>query len=855
MAETTQASSKEAQQLGRQLRKVLELEASLGYKDRAVVGGLDKFLERWASQALQTLPHPMVRSNLQRLGVASPLYSTKSLVEREGWIKDAIRVASLLDPEGETAAPSQKKSPNVPADFGKTTSLKAPPARRPRASAQRPFLGTGQGLSTPLAQIASIDTRTKNRLAKLGLETIRDLLYYFPRRHIDFTNSQPIRDLEPGSDQTVTGSLFEAREIRMGRRMKACEAVVGDETGTVRAVWFNQPYLAKTLRGQEAIALSGRVTIFRGRKVFENPEWELLGGGDQVHTGGLIPIYPLTEGITSRRLRVLTRRSIDATVKELVDFQPPDLRQRLKLKPLEEAVADAHFPRDHTSKESSRKRLAFDELLLIQIGVLERKRSWKQELPGHPLTTDGELIERFLSSLDFSLTSAQRKSLDHVITDLARSEPMTRLLQGDVGSGKTVVALAALLIAAANGQQSAFMAPTEILAEQHFRTIQNIFGKVVGMFGEFTTPGQSPEILPAELDYMSHPVTFALLTGSTTRKRKQEILELLAAGKIDVLVGTHALIQKEVGFASLGLVIVDEQHRFGVMQRAELRQKGYNPHLLVMTATPIPRSLSLTVFGDLDVSTIDEMPAGRLPIQTKWVEGGRREVAYEFVRREAAKGRQAFIIYPLIEESEKLEAAAAEQEYARLAHDVFPELSLGLLHGRLSSTEKDRAMRQFRDGSLDILVSTAVVEVGIDVPNATTMIVDSADRFGLSQLHQFRGRVGRGEHQSYCVLISETVNEDGRERLRIMEETNDGFALAEEDLRLRGPGEFFGTKQSGIPDLRMARLSDIAMIELAREEARAITDNDPLLAAHEHTALREAVRAWWRGREAAHGEA
>ena len=439
--------------------------------------------------------------------------------------------------------------------------------------------------------------------------------------------------------------------------------------------------------------------------------------------------------------------------------------------------------------------------------------------------------------------------------DLARSVPMTRLLQGDVGSGKTVVALAALLTAAANRQQSAFMAPTEILAEQHFATVRKLFGRVIGMFGEVAAPGQAAEILRAELPYMDRPITFGLLTGGATRKRKQEILNMTASGEIDVLIGTHALIQKEVAFASLGLVIVDEQHRFGVMQRAELRQKGYNPHLLVMTATPIPRSLSLTVFGDLDVSTIDEMPPGRLPIKTKWVEMERRDTAYAFIRREIEQGRQAFMIYPLIEESEKLEAAAAEQEYERLTRDVFADLQLGLLHGRLSSADKDRVMRRFRDAEIDILLSTAVVEVGIDVPNATVMVIESADRFGLSQLHQFRGRVGRGEHQSYCILISETEGEEARERLRVMEETVDGFALAEEDLRLRGPGEFFGTKQAGIPDLRMARLSDVAMIELAREEARAITEGDPHLEAPEHRALGEATRRWWRGREAAHGEA
>ena len=796
-----------------------------------------------------------MRANLQRLGVASPLYATKSPAEREGWIGDALRIAALLDPEGEpppSKPPAPRAAPAPPKPKGRPT----PPAPRTAARRSAQFLRPGQGLATPLTEIGAIDARTLKRLAKLNLETVEDLLFHFPRRHLDFTGAHPIGELTPGLDRTVAGDVIEAKETRMGRggRMRACEAVIGDATGWVRAVWFNQSYLAKTLRGSK-IALSGRVSNFRGRIVFENPEWEIIGGGEQVHTGGLIPIYALTEGITSRRLRTLIRRALDEAGGALVDFLPPELRRRLKLGPLAEAVAAAHFPPDQQAKQMARRRLAFDELLLIQIGVLQRKRSWQRELPGRPLLTDRAVIDGFLASLGFEPTAAQRKALGHVTDDLARSVPMTRLLQGDVGSGKTVVALAALLTAAANRQQSAFMAPTEILAEQHFATVRKLFGRVIGMFGEVAAPGQAAEILRAELPYMDRPITFGLLTGGATRKRKQEILNMTASGEIDVLIGTHALIQKEVAFAGLGLVIVDEQHRFGVMQRAELRQKGYNPHLLVMTATPIPRSLSLTVFGDLDVSTIDEMPPGRLPIKTKWVEMERRDTAYAFIRREIEQGRQAFMIYPLIEESEKLEAAAAEQEYERLTRDVFADLQLGLLHGRLSSAEKDRVMRRFRDAEIDILLSTAVVEVGIDVPNATVMVIESADRFGLSQLHQFRGRVGRGEHQSYCILISETEGEEARERLRVMEETVDGFALAEEDLRLRGPGEFFGTKQAGIPDLRMARLSDVAMIELAREEARAITERDPHLEAPEHRALGEATRRWWRGREAAHGEA
>ena len=515
--------------------------------------------------------------------------------------------------------------------------------------------------------------------------------------------------------------------------------------------------------------------------------------------------------------------------------------------PIREAVAQAHFPDSDADKARARRRLAFDELFLIQLGVLERKREWKESAPGHPLRADPAFLDTVLAKLPFELTPAQRRSMDEIVADLARSSPMSRLLQGEVGSGKTAVALIAMLVAAANRRQVAFMVPTEILAEQHFRTLERILGDLALL-------GYAPDILAVDLG-LPHPVRTALLTGGLSRKRKQEIQELIAEGEIDIVIGTHALFQKEVEFASLGLVIVDEQHRFGVMQRSELRQKGYNPHLLVMTATPIPRSLSLTLYGDLDLSIIDELPAGRQTIRTRWLEGECRETAYEFVRRQVAEGRQAFAIYPLIEESEKLEAAAAQQEHERLSRDVFPDLRLGLLHGRMKAAEKDRVMRRFQSGDLDVLVSTAVVEVGIDVPNATVMMIESAERFGLAQLHQFRGRVGRGEHQSYCMLISDSHSEEARERLRTMEEVHDGFRLAEEDLRLRGPGEFFGTRQSGLPDLRMARLSDTALLELARDQATEVFDEDPKLEATEHQALAEAVARSWAHRELAPGEA
>ncbi len=448
------------------------------------------------------------------------------------------------------------------------------------------------------------------------------------------------------------------------------------------------------------------------------------------------------------------------------------------------------------------------------------------------------MLDAFLKSLPFELTAAQQKVLKELLADLEKPQPMSRLLQGEVGSGKTVVAMAALLMAVANGYQGAFMAPTEILAEQHFTTIRRLLSGVGHQ-------EEGEDYLCSYSGVLSHPLTVALLIGDINQARKQELQQRIASGEIDIIIGTHALIQKGVEFNRLGLAVVDEQHRFGVTQRSALRQKGFSPHVLVMTATPIPRTLALTLYGDLDLSVIDQLPPGRQAVKTKWLKPGQRDSAYAFIRRQVASGRQVFIICPLVEESEVIQARAAIAEYQRLSEEVFSELRLGLLHGRMAADEKDKVMRRFRSGELDILVSTPVVEVGIDVPNATVMLIESADRFGLSQLHQFRGRVGRGTEQSYCMLLAQNPSEIGRERLDLIEKIQDGFELAEEDLKLRGPGEFFGTRQSGLPDLRMAKLSDIALLELARSEAIRLFEIDPSLEKTEHHLLsKELARVW-----------
>jgi ATP-dependent DNA helicase RecG len=529
---------------------------------------------------------------------------------------------------------------------------------------------------------------------------------------------------------------------------------------------------------------------------------------------------------------------VDLWANRIPDFLPIDVKEHCQLIALPQAITQAHYPDNIDLKDKARVRLAFDELFLLQLGVLSKKRDWQESQPGVPINIDQKILDCFLQSLPFKLTVAQQKVLTEILGDMQKSQAMSRLLQGEVGSGKTVVATAALLTAVADGYQTALMAPTEILAEQHFATIHKLLSAV----GCMETEGNH---LYAYSGILSGPLTIALLIGAMTAKNKREIHQLIINGEIDIIIGTHAIIQKDVEFKKLGFVVVDEQHRFGVAQRAILRQKGTNPHVLAMTATPIPRTLALTIYGDLDLSIIDELPPGRQLIKTKWLRPNQRDSAYNFIRKEIAGGHQAFIICPLIEESETIQARAAVAEYEHLSREVFPNLRMGLLHGRMAAKDKEKVMQQFHEKELDILVSTPVIEVGIDVPNATVMMVESADRFGLSQLHQFRGRVGRGPAQSYCILLSQNPSEVGQERLSVIETVHNGFRLAEEDLRLRGPGEFFGTRQSGLPDLRMAKLSDVALLELARNEAERLFAKDRHLTNPEHAPLvKELARVW-----------
>jgi ATP-dependent DNA helicase RecG len=816
------------------LRNVLELECQKGYTDKAVIGGLDKYLYKQAGRIKQSINDPQLLTVFDELNLANSNYGSYGMDERKRWITN---VFSWLDKLEKTA--NQKSSQETGVSSQKVVV-------EPRQKQE-------EGLDSPITVIKGITPSVANRFSKLNVRAVRELLYFFPRRYVDYSRRKPISELIEGEEQTIIGIIWQAKVATLGNR-RGTEAIVGDETGNIRAVWFNQPYLAKSFRTNARIVISGTVGLFKGHKVFESPEWELLGDKELIHTGRLVPVYPLTQGLYPRQVRKWTKETVDGYARQLSDFLPSEIKTRCQLLDLPAAIAQIHYPDDQTMAARARGRLAFDELFLLQLGVLARKRDWKEGQPSNAFHIDQEVISRFLHCLPFTLTQAQERVLQEILTDLKQAKAMSRLLQGEVGSGKTVIATLALLIAAANGYQGALMAPTEVLAEQHYTNICGYLSQIstqqVGSELDEGTIRRYTAEHPSHECSVPKPLTIALLTGSLSSAEKERLHGKIKQGKVDIVVGTHALIQKEVEFNKLGLAVIDEQHRFGVLQRTALRQKGFNPHVLVMTATPIPRTMALTLYGDLDLSVIDELPPGRQVVKTKCLEPQYREKAYSFLHRQVSNGRQAFIICPLVEESEVLEAKAATTEHERLSREVFPDLKLGLLHGQMPGNEKEEVMRHFRAGELDILVSTSVVEVGIDVPRASVMMVEGAERFGLSQLHQFRGRVGRDKEQGYCLLIPEKLSPEARERLRLMEKVHDGFALAEKDLELRGPGEFFGTHQSGLPDLKLAKLTDLHSLELARREAISLFQSDPGLKKAEHQLLRQQLsQVWSKGAE------
>ena len=699
------------------------------------------------------------------------------------------------------------------------------PVRVPRAGA-RPG-GGAAGLDTPLQFVKGVGPHIAKLFEKLELRTVQDLLLHLPSRHEDRTRLTPLRTVLPGEARTCAGTIAGVSPPPRGRPRVPLYVTLRDASGFLRAKWFNQPYLERTFKRGQRLIVYGKVEPPRGGSgalEMAVKDYEVVENADDepLHTGRLVPVYPSTAGLSHRRLRRIMKQLVDGFADRVPETLPDGLRTRRGLEPLGRALRAGHFPDAEAERAAARRRLVFDDFFLLELGLaIRRHREGRQ--PGLAINPKGLLAKRLRESLPYALTRAQERVWQEIRADMAQPHPMNRLLQGDVGSGKTVVAALAILTAIEAGFQTALMAPTEILAEQHARTL----GALLGPVG----------------------VRVALLTNATRGRERQGLLAAVAAGELRCVVGTHALVQEGVGFQRLGLAVVDEQHRFGVIQRATLRSKGESPDVLVMTATPIPRTLALTLYGDLDVSVIDEMPPGRRPVRTFVRTERERPRIYAFLRDEVQAGRQGYVVYPLVEESEATDLRAATEMAERLGREVFPDFGVGLLHGRMSGLEKDRVMEEFRAGAIHLLVSTTVVEVGIDVPNASVMLVEHAERFGLSQLHQLRGRVGRGPWKSYCILMSRAASEDAQRRLDAIAETADGFRIAEVDLSLRGPGDFFGTRQSGLPEFRVADLlRDAACLEEARQEAFALVAGDPHLLRPEHRALRAALLARWRGK-------
>lgn len=822
----------------KRLERVLQLESQQGFQNKAVVGGIRQFATYWVSQAREEALDEVDRALVEQVaevlaeynrlpGTEARTQAITNLLKQLKLRQERIRELGHLpaQPSGPSAPAAQQRRAEPARKVQVETPSSPPqqaPAPVPEPASQQP---DPEGLQQPVTAIKGVGPKLAEYLERLGATTIQELLYLFPRRYDDYTLLKPINRLQYGETVTVIGTVWETRAQRMRNRQTMVRSIISDGTGTIQATWFNQPWLADKLKPNLQIVLSGTVDQFLGRLVFQNPEWEPLAL-EPLRTRRIVPVYPLTQGLTSYKLRDIMKAAVAEWSRRVPDPLPEPVRRRRDLFNLSQALQQIHFPDSQEALGRARQRLVFDELFLLQMGMMRQRRDWQAQ-PGMPLVMDEERLAQFIDTLPFALTGAQQRVIDEMAADMADGVPMNRLLQGDVGSGKTVVAAAAMLITVTAGAQAALMAPTEILAEQHYQSLNSML---------------------AELD-----IKVRLLTGSTTTADKETIYSELASGEAQVVVGTHALIQEGVQFKWLGLAVIDEQHRFGVDQRAALRDKGplagdakINPHLLVMSATPIPRTLALSMYSDLDLSILDEMPPGRQEIKTRWLHPRERERAFVFLRGQIEKGRQAFIIYPLVEESDKIDAKAAVEEYTLLQEEVFPDLKLGLLHGRMKSAEKEAAMRDFYEGKSQILVSTSVIEVGVDVPNSTIMVIEGANRFGLAQLHQFRGRVGRGAHQSYCLLIADSSNGDTEERLRALEQTSDGFILAEKDLELRGPGEFFGRKQSGLPELQLASLMDMESLVAAREEAEKIFQEDPLLEQPGHQTLFERVKKFWQ---------
>ncbi|TAK11479.1 MAG: ATP-dependent DNA helicase RecG [Anaerolineae bacterium] len=858
------------------LQKIFRLEAERKYDNKAVMGGLSGMAPAWEGEArADELPEALVQVILTRLrdydrlspnarsdalkGLwnrirkelgdggesppgenlpAAPQAEVKNeppSAQPQPRPQSAPQAAPSAEPERGT--PKAESTPQ-PAESKPQAQPKLEPRREERPPAPKPTRrykkvrgarprpeGPSAAFDAPTTVLDGVGPKNAEKLDRLGIHSLGDMLTHYPRRYDDYTQLKPINRLKFGEEVTVMGTV-QSSAVRpfKGRGGKLLEVIIADGSGALRLTWFNQPWLGQQMKEGTALVVSGKVEQYLGRLQIVNPEWEPLDD-EQLHTNRIVPVYPLTSEMTQRWLRTQMNKVVTYWAPRVEETLPQAVLDDADLPPLSEALLQVHFPDSLESLDDARHRLAFDEIFYLQVGALRQKKDWEAR-PARAYTVEDAWLDGQIARLPYALTGAQTRAIAEVRADLGRGRPMNRLLQGDVGSGKTVVAALAAAMVLTGGAQAAVLAPTSILAEQHLRSFQGLLAAEGGPLAE------------SEI---------RLLIGATSEGEKAEIRAGLQEGRIRLVVGTHALLEEPVQFKDLQFAVIDEQHRFGVEQRAALRGKGDNPHLLVMTATPIPRSLALTVFGDLDLSVMDEMPPGREPVGTHVLVPRERERAYTLIKRELAAGHQAFVIYPLVEESEKSDGLAAVEEHKRLQEEVFSQYKVGLLHGRLRPDEKEDVMLRFRAGEFHVLASTTVIEVGVDVPNATVMLIEGAERFGLAQLHQLRGRVGRGGGQSWCILIPQEDDAAENERLKAMAETNDGFVLAERDLDQRGPGDFLGTRQAGYGDhLRLASLTDVKLIEKARKHAHALLDHDPELAKPEHSRLAAMLAEFWR---------
>lgn len=786
------------------LLKILKLEKQRNYDNRSVFGGIAKFTTIWRNEALlQNTPPDLIKKICDEL----QNYQNSTPQQR----KDQVEVLFQLMGQKDVHDPYQQKNETYssrsiqpkPEELAENTSNVAK-----ELTINSDIFEIEKALSKSVINISGIGKSKAEALSRLGIYTIKDLIYYFPRKHEDYSLVKQINQLEFGETVSVVGTVkhIHSRKFKSGKQ-NLSEIILEDDTGSIRLIYFNQPFIEKSIRVNAQIIASGKIEMYLGRHMLNNPEWSEIDN-NTINPNRLLPYYSLTKTITQKWLRGIIYKQLSIWIPQIREFFSENLLKKADVLDLQTAIFNAHFPDNVEIQRKAEERFSFQDTFFLHLMMMKQKKDW-QDVEAKNINIPTNFLINSTKLLPFSLTNAQIRSINDILDDFTKKKPMSRLIQGDVGSGKTIVASIIIGLIVKNGYQSAVMAPTGILAEQLFNNIKNFLLE----------------------NKLINEKEICFLTGDTSEKNKEVIRNNLANGNIKVAVGTHALIEEPVQFKNLEFVVIDEQHRFGVMQRKKIREKGKSSHLLVMTATPIPRSLALTIYGDLDLSIIDEIPPGRKEVKTTIIKPSDREKLYSLIRNQVSQGNQAFIVHPLVEvdDQEAEEAKAAVNEFQHLKRDVFQDLKLGLLHGRLKAEEKEKTMHDFRTKKFDILVSTTVIEVGVDVPNATIMAIEGANRFGLSQLHQLRGRVGRGKDQSYCVLIPENEDALENQRLKAMIETTDGFKLAEIDLQQRGPGDFIGTRQSGFKEIRFSTIMNAKLIDKARRFALEFLENDPEL--------------------------